>query len=329
MRRARKKQVELKPVMVDPKAIAEIARRLKRAFVRELYAPLFKIMNEPIRSAENAKLTALTKALWSGRLSYSRGTFQGKLSADISRELKSIGATWDESKGAFVLPRSKAPDEIKYVSSRANELLKEKQRKIDTVLSQNIPAKIANMFDAEGIFAKELRKVDTDIRKSVKRITVTPKLSKDQEERISQNWRNNMDLYIKKFSKKEIRELRGEVMKSVFAGARREEISDAIRKSYGVSERKAKFLAHQETRLLLAEYKESKYERAGVTKYRWSCVAGSPAHPVRPSHKVLDRKIFEYKNPPITTAKGQPARRNNPGQDYNCRCHDIPIVEID
>ena len=41
-------------------------------------------------------------------------------------------------------------------------------------------------------------------------------------------------------------------------------------------------------------------------------------------HKDLDGKIFEFANPPITNEKGD---RNNPGEDWQCRCEAIPIVE--
>lgn len=319
---------ELQHVAINPTLLSEIEARLRRAFKRELYGPLAKIMDEPLKDVENARLTALTKGLWSGQISYSRGVFHGRLTSEISREIKSIGGEWDMKKGVFRLPRSKAPEQILYVSSRANELLSEKQKKIDAFLRQDIPEKIAKSFKASEVFSKILEKVDTHVSESVKSITVTPKLSEKQKTRITENWSDNMDLYIQKFSKKKIRELRTTVQKSTFAGARREEIAEAIQKSYGVSERKAKFLAHQETRLLLAEYKASKYEAAGVTHYRWRCNAGSKNHPVRPSHKILDGQVFEYSKPPITTAPDEPARRNNPGQDYNCRCRDIPLIEI-
>jgi SPP1 gp7 family putative phage head morphogenesis protein len=79
---------------------------------------------------------------------------------------------------------------------------------------------------------------------------------------------------------------------------------------------------------MIAAYKKEKYTSAGVNKYKWRCVAGSPLHPVRPSHKALNGKIFSFDDPPITTMPGEPVRRNNPREDYGCRCHAVPIVEF-
>jgi SPP1 gp7 family putative phage head morphogenesis protein len=101
-----------------------------------------------------------------------------------------------------------------------------------------------------------------------------------------------------------------------------------IRESFGVTEKKAKFLARQETGLLMAKFKESRYTESGIHQYKWRCSAGSAKHPVRPSHKVLDGRVFRWDTPPITTAPDEPQRRNNPGEDFNCRCVAIPIVGL-
>ena len=87
----------------------------------------------------------------------------------------------------------------------------------------------------------------------------------------------------------------------------------------------------------MAKYKETKYVAAGVPEYRWGCVKmphqSSPQAIYKPgdvrySHGILEGKIFSWNNPPITTPPGEPERRNNPGQDYNCRCFAIPIVRF-
>jgi SPP1 gp7 family putative phage head morphogenesis protein len=95
-----------------------------------------------------------------------------------------------------------------------------------------------------------------------------------------------------------------------------------------VSANKAKFLARQETSLMTTKLKETRYREAGVNEYKWKTVAGSKLHPVRPSHKILEGRIFRWDDPPITTPPGEAVRRNNPGQDYNCRCFAQPIVRF-
>ena len=163
---------------------------------------------------------------------------------------------------------------------------------------------------------------------SIKNITVGPQLTKEQAARIADEWQTNMKLWVKDFTEKEILKLRKDVKSSVFTGNRYESMVSKIQKSYGVSANKAKFLARQETSLLMTKFKETRYKDVGVNEYEWRCVAGSKNHPVRPAHKKLEGLRFSWDNPPITTAPGEPVRRNNPGQDYNCRCFAKPIVRF-
>ena len=100
-------------------------------------------------------------------------------------------------------------------------------------------------------------------------------------------------------------------------------ISKKIQDSFGVSESKAKFLARQESRLLLSNYHQGVMEKAGVEKYMWKCVVGTEEHPVRPYHKKNDGKIFSWDNPPTVNDAGE---KKHPMQDYNCRCLAIPVI---
>ena len=92
-----------------------------------------------------------------------------------------------------------------------------------------------------------------------------------------------------------------------------------------MSQRKAKFLASQETRLLTSKLKEVRYKDVGIDEYIWQTVKGTPEHPVRPMHKKLNGTKQRFSSPPITNEKGQ---RNNPGEDYRCRCVARPIVKF-
>ena len=69
------------------------------------------------------------------------------------------------------------------------------------------------------------------------------------------------------FLVKEIKELRKLVAENVYKGNRANELEKIIVDRYGVSARKAKFLANQETSLLTSKYTQEKYRSAGVEKY--------------------------------------------------------------
>ena len=80
-----------------------------------------------------------------------------------------------------------------------------------------------------------------------------------------------------------------------------------------------------ENYLYVTKLKETIYTDAGVPKYKWGTVVGSPGHEVRHSHAILKGKIFRWDNPPVVNEKGD---RKNPGEDFGCRCFAIPIVEF-
>ncbi len=177
---------------------------------------------------------------------------------------------------------------------------------------------------------------EKDFKKTLKNISIAPTLTDGARKRISEDWQENMDLWIKDFTKKEIVNLREKIQKSTFSGNRYETMIKTIKDSYGVTKRKARFLARQETNLLLAKFKETRYTEANINEYIWTCVKmpkdkspneHTPGN-VRYSHGILDGLTFRWDDPPITTPPGEPARRNNPGQDYNCRCFARPIVKF-
>lgn len=163
-------------------------------------------------------------------------------------------------------------------------------------------------------------------QKVLSQIVISPKFDEEQVSKIAKEYNNNMKLSIKGWTEEKVKELRSLVQEKVMNGERYEGLAKIIQESYGTTQSKAQFLARQETNLLTTKMKETRYESAGVSEYKWRCVAGSKDHPVRPMHKIHDNKIFRFDNPPIVDKKGN---RKNPGEDYNCRCVAVPIVRFD
>jgi SPP1 gp7 family putative phage head morphogenesis protein len=59
-----------------------------------------------------------------------------------------------------------------------------------------------------------------------------------------------------------------------------------------------------------------------VTQYRWS--TGRDER-VRESHRDLEESVHSWDDPPVVDDKT--GRRAHPGQDYQCRCVPIPMVD--
>lgn len=306
----------------------KVERIIKRAFREVLYHPILKELELPRSVLVNAADSPLQEAIAQGRITFNQGLFSGRFSAAVSKELKALGATWDRKALGFRLTLAQMPYDLQAAISASAARFDATLKRIDTLIGKKVPEEITSKVKVADIFDDTLWKVDRAIADTLKGISVPAQLTDERRQRIAEEWQENLDKWIKDFTEEEILRLRQSVAKSVFSGNRRDSVIRSIQKSYGVSANKAKFLARQETNLLLAKFKEARYTDSGVPEYKWRCVAGSKHHPVRPSHKILDGKIFRWDTPPITTAPDEPSRRNNPGEDYGCRCTAIPMARF-
>jgi len=313
---------DLRPIRETASDYEEIEKALIALFKKEIYLPLLALLSEKSSTLKNSR-DELIDAILSGRIRFYRGSFSGRFSSTLSKELRNFGAEWDRKQGWWKIPRSKLSPEILNAIDQAEARFEQTARRIDRKLDELLSAEIADKLKIEELFDRTIWRVEKRFEDSVKNIEVAAKMTPDRARRISAEYSENMKLYIKDWTEKEIVTLRKKVSESTFKGVRYESMIATIQKSYGVSQSKAKFLARQETSLLRTKYVETRYQEAGVNSYRWQTVLGTPAHPVRPMHKALNGKIFTWDNPPVTSEDGQ---RNNPGQDYNCRCVAVPMV---
>lgn len=326
------KTVEIKPIRENPQDYEVVRKRIEKLFRDEIYLPLTRAMgwNKPI--LQNS-MQDLMDAISSGRITYYRGSFKGRFSAALSRELRQIGAQWDPKQGAWRIPQSKLPYDIRIAIASSSERFNKTLELIEKKLEDMVPADIAGKIGFKKFFDTTLWKTEKKFQDSVKNITIAPSLTDHQRARIASEYSQNMQLYIQEFTEKEIKELRVQVQKVAFEGQRYEGLAKTIQKSYGVSQNKAKFLARQETSLLMTKYKQTRYQDAGSNEYKWVC----RKHPkdtspnqhtpgnVRYYHGLNDGKTFSWSEGAPINEKGE---RKNPGQDYNCYCTAVPIVRF-
>ena len=110
-----------------------------------------------------------------------------------------------------------------------------------------------------------------------------------------------------------------------------EDIARNIQGEYNTSKGKALFLARDQIGTLNSELTRRQHEDAGVSRYRW---VDSGDSRVRDCHHFLNGHVFKWDDPPAmwTRKKGVvvlTGRRCHPGQDYGCRCHAVPVFDID
>ena len=111
-----------------------------------------------------------------------------------------------------------------------------------------------------------------------------------------------------------------------FAGGLRvEDLAKQLEERFGVAESRAILIARDQTGKLNAQLTEARNRELGVTEYVWQ-ISGAPEGDarVRERHRELEGQTFRYDDPPVTNDQGD---RNNPGEDYQCRCTAQPRLE--
>lgn len=321
--------ITLEPILQKDSQHRAIQKEIDAYFYEVVFKPLFDLLGEfNVKTKKNAIESALTTALQNGDVYYTNGTFTGSFNAAISRELRGMGATFDKVNKVFHLPESRLPLSLRQTIGQSLELNRQLNKEMLETLSQmemNIgkaDTGINLKFSLDGVFV--------DLRKQYERtlkqhgLPVPPDLSESVKESITVEYTKNLDKYIKNFTEEMIPELRGRIQENTFDGGRPDKMAKIIQAQYGVSKRKSEFLAEQETSLLLSKYRESRYKDLGSRRYIWS--TSNDGDRVRHDHRLLNNQVFYWDSPPITNrATGA---RNNPGEDFRCRCVARPILPI-
>ncbi len=311
----------LPPNRIRPVHYEEMERQIEAIFYRIVFEPRVEIIHAATDQRLNAKEDPLRVALRMGRVQYGDGVFSGDFNGAIGRVLRSLGATFDKRQKVYRLAPGRVPSWVSAdagyyttIARNTNQALKKQLGYIQDTLDQAAKKHTVKPD-------KTLDEVSTTFRASAKILRIAPELSDQSRDRLRQDYTDNMELWIKKYSEEMIGDLRLVVEKNALEGFRFDKLISAIQNRYSVTQSKAKFLARQETSLFMSKFRQQRYAEAGVTMYRWST---SQDERVREDHKKLNGKSFSYSSPPIVDSST--GRRANPGEDFNCRCVDLPIL---
>lgn len=286
-----------------------------------IYKPMFKVLG---LKAENEK-DILLEALKNGDIYYQGGGFVAskKFSNAISRTLMSLGARYDRWEKKYIIPFEELPKNIvreilnnekraRIQLNQINQILQYIELNLDQIIETMIfnNEVVTILDDVEGQLHKNTRNINV----------IVPELSQEQKERIAKNYTNNMQFYIRKWSMERIPEMRRKVQFAILDGYREEQVRKMLEKEYHIGSDKAKFLAQNETSIMIAELKKATYTQMGFEEFIWNTILDARE---RPLHRQLNGKIFRFDNPPVIDERT--GQRGLPGQTYNCRCGLTPI----
>lgn len=324
-----------------PFADADLERQLVALFYEVLFQPILKLIqpvtSQPIELKNATAASALRDALRSGRIQYTDGVFSGKFSAAISNALRGVGASFDARAKVYRLAPARVPiwiiGEATTFRSKAEAAHKAVLRELDKV-QENLDVRI---YNRPVDLAKTIQTVEDGWKETARQFELKPTLSPKGAETLRREWSETAKLPIKKFAAEEVRSLRAVVEENAQQGYRFDRLIDGVKARYSVSRSKAKFLARNETSIFMSKYRQERFLAAGVRRYTWATSHDArvrPALNLSPAerlhagnHRVLNGKVFFFSSPPVVDP--HTGRRANPGEDYNCRCVAIPLLEDD
>ena len=312
----------LKPIRDYDKYSQELSKLLAYDLFLMIYKPLIDLLDQA-DSRENARPSVLINAFNNRVIHYDGGFVYGKFNASISKALVQLGGKFNNTKKAFKIDLGQFPTEIR--ASIAKGAVVEQQA-IDKMIKKAQELKSDNIVipGVDGISKGTI----ADLHKQFEKLTpedleIPVDMNETQEEKIHTDYTTNVHLSIKNLSDEAIERLRYRVQDEVGQGTRADKLKNILFAEYGVISNRAKFIARQETSLFVAKYRQVRYEDAGVNQYQWST---SNDERVREDHKDLNGRIFSWDQPPITDKRT--GARNNPGEDFGCRCVALPVVKV-
>jgi SPP1 gp7 family putative phage head morphogenesis protein len=109
-------------------------------------------------------------------------------------------------------------------------------------------------------------------------------------------------------------------MEGLAHSTRASELSKRIMETGEVVKARANLIARTETGRAQTTFTRVRAEAVGSTQFQWMTATDSD---VRPSHKRLNGKVFEWRDPPVCD---DPDIRALPGCIWNCRCFALPLI---
>ena len=131
--------------------------------------------------------------------------------------------------------------------------------------------------------------------------------------------------FIKSITDEHLSDVEQIVFRNVKAGKAPGIISSELRDTFHLTSNRARLIARDQTGKFHSRLTRLRYEGVGLKRYIWRTLGDVR---VRDDHEDLEGTIHSFKNPPITIKSGKRAgKRNNPGEDIQCRCYAEPIFK--
>lgn len=207
--------------------------------------------------------------------------------------------------------------------NKVDDYWKNIDKQTDEVIKGINKAKKYEDKEAETNLKDQLKALRKSSRENAPQFSVdfnNFKLDK-QSAKIAKDYVYNMQYWVKKWEAKEIIKMRQDVAKMVSEGARVPTLKKYFQERWGIAERKAEFLAINESYLAGSVISATRYQSMGFTHFKWD---RSSSKEKRKLHEEYYGKVFAYNNPPLIDKDLNIT--GLPRQIWNCKCHIRPVI---
>lgn len=334
-----------KPVHINEYFLKQIATGLKKEIYDSLFKQIFAVLND--NSIYNDKKT-LINAIRSGRIYYENGAFRSSkpFSNAVADELERIGAKFKY--GAYYIERATLPLELE--NTLAIVEVKESAKigalnglliKLSELIGQESSIRAFISKAVDKMYSKLIKDLEETTQDGGKVPVIELVRTKEQAKKVTEDYIHNMDYWVKKWKEKEIVKMRQDVAQMVQSGSRTETLKTYFMNRWGIAERKAEFLARNESGIASSVLKATHYQDMGCTHFKW---LRSTSKEKRELHLEYAKEtgnqyglggtnIFSFSDPPIieqikvgnSFVPKPNGQKGLPQQTYNCSCNLVGI----
>lgn len=334
-----------KPVYINEYFLTQIAAGLKKEIYDSLFKQIFAVLND--NSIYNDKKT-LINAIRSGRIYYENGAFRSSkpFSNAVADELEKIGAKFKY--GAYYIERATLPLELEntlaLVAARESAkigALNGLLIKLSELIGQESAVRLFISKAVDRMYSKLIKDLEETTQDGGKIPVIELVRTKEQAKKVTEDYIHNMDYWVKKWKEKEIIKMRQDVAEMVKNGARTETIKKYFMNRWGIAERKAEFLARNESGIAGAVIKATHYQDMGCTHFKWLRSTSKEkrelhleyAKETGNQYGIGGTNIFSFSDPPIieqikvgnSFVPKPDGQKGLPQQTYNCSCNLVGI----
>lgn len=297
-------------------------------------------------SVTNATYTALIDAITKGRVTFRDGEFTGAFNMRIARELERF-ATYDKRRKAWAgSPPVNVLVAVQTAKARGEAL----NAKLEALV-RGLPARIEATIDKLVIDMTPVADMaDAETDKDLKRIGVSVDVKTVMSSADMEKYRASQQISIKAFTDEQTAELLELIRKNTLEGYNRRAMIAKLQEQYGVTKKKAAFLARQETSLFVSSLRNARFTQSGIDVAIWSSssdarVVGTPGGkyttptPDHGNHYNMHGKYVKISDPTVYAETLEDAKAGNwkpksdiggdarhAGESYNCRCVYRPVL---